>query len=166
MQNPRSRRYALPLPAEAPRVRRAVEADLPDLVALENETFVGDRLSARQWTRHLDSDTARVLIASRGRRLIGALVLFFRRGSDRARLYSLAIAADSRGLGIGNSLLEAGELMARQHGCSRLRLEVRRDNAPARRLYERRGYRLIGEVADYYEDGEDALRFERILESG
>ncbi|HMM67872.1 MAG TPA: GNAT family N-acetyltransferase [Dokdonella sp.] len=163
MQNPRSSRYAMPLPAKALSVRRAVETDLPGLVALENETFRGDRLSARQWARHLDSDTARVLIASAGRGLIGAIVLFMRRGSDVARLYSLAIAADSRGAGIGNTLLEAGELTARQCGCARLRLEVRRDNGPAQRLYERRGYRLIGERARYYEDGEDALRFEKTL---
>lgn len=163
MQKPRSSRYAVPLPAKPLSVRRAVETDLPGLVALENATFRVDRLSARQWARHLDSDSARVLIASRGRRLIGAIVLFFRRGSDVARLYSLAIAADSRGLGIGNALLEAGERAARRFGCQQLRLEVRRDNGPAQRLYERRGYRLIGERPGYYEDGEDALRFEKSL---
>jgi ribosomal protein S18 acetylase RimI-like enzyme len=44
-----------------------------------------------------------------------------------------------------------------------LRLEVRADNAPAIRLYESRGYRLIGRYAGYYADDADALRYEKRL---
>lgn len=144
-------------------MRRAVGSDQRHLVRLENETFDSDRLSARQWARHLHSDSAGVLVAPGKPGLLGALVLFFRRGSDIARLYSLAIAAQARGQGLGNRLLEAGEQAARDRGCSRLRLEVRRDNRPAQRLYERRGYRVMGERSAYYADGEDAVRYEKAL---
>ena len=163
MPNPRPARFAVPLPATTLRIRRAITADHAGLVALENETFSSDRLSPRQWARHLDSDSARVLVAIAERELVGAAVLFFRVRSPVARLYSLAIGRRARGRGIGSALLEAAEQHARRKGCTRLRLEVRRDNKTARRLYERRGYRAIGTLARYYEDAEDAVRYERTL---
>jgi ribosomal protein S18 acetylase RimI-like enzyme len=95
--------------------------------------------------------------------VIGASVIFFRRGSDIARIYSLAVAAESRGLGVGDALLDASEHSAQAHQCKRMRLEVRRDNPQAQRLYARRGYSGIGERAAYYEDGMDALRYEKHL---
>ncbi len=144
-------------------VRRAVDSDLPHLVALENRVFISDRLSARQWKQHLESNTAQVLVASIDREVIGASVLFFRRGSDIARIYSLAVAAESRGIGVGEALLEASEEAAQARHCRRVRLEVRSDNPSAQRLYLRRGYAGIGQRAAYYEDGSDALRYEKTL---
>jgi len=58
-------------------------------------------------------------------------------------------------------LREAAEQAARARGASALRLEVREDNAPARGLYERQGYRPLARIADYYEDGATALRLEK-----
>jgi ribosomal protein S18 acetylase RimI-like enzyme len=149
--------------ASAARVRRATVDDLPALVALERATFSLDRMSERQWRRHLDSTSAEVLVAVRERRLIGAAIVFYRRGRDIARLYSIAGAAGARGSGTGAILLAAVEQAARRRGSWRLRLEVRADNAAARRLYERAGYRLFGMHRAYYEDGADAQRYEKSL---
>jgi ribosomal-protein-alanine acetyltransferase len=148
------------------RIRRAADADLVALLELENASFAGDRMTSRQWRRHLRSDSARVLVAVRARRLAGAAVLFFRLRSRVARLYSIAVAADARGQGIGEALLEAAERAASRRGCARLRLEVRVDNAGAQRLYERRGYRRFGRRAAYYEDGHDAWRYDKRLSAG
>ncbi|WP_049621324.1 GNAT family N-acetyltransferase [Frateuria defendens] len=155
-----------PLPATAPvRVRRAERSDLDDLVALEEASFDSDRLSRTQYRRHLDSDSARVLVASANhRRFLGTAVVFFRQGSAVARLYSIATRPDARGMGVGSALLAAAEDAARQRGCRRLRLEVRVDNETATRLYERLGYRRFARVAGYYEDGADGWRYEKALD--
>lgn len=145
------------------RIRRAVPADLDDLVELELRTFVHDRISRTQYRRHLESDTALVLAARWQRRLIGAALIFFRRGSSVARLYSLAIVEEARGHGLGAALLAASERVARQRRCDRMRLEVRVDNPRAIALYERQGYVAIGQRRGYYADGVDALRFEKRL---
>ena len=42
-------------------------------------------------------------------------------------------------------------------------LEVRADNPRAIALYEKNGYAMIGREEDWYEDGGDALRFEKKL---
>ncbi|HEY0179672.1 MAG TPA: GNAT family N-acetyltransferase [Dokdonella sp.] len=150
------------IPSEA-RIRRATLVDLGALVELENASFDVERLSPRQLRRHLESLSAEVLVAVRERRVVGAAVLFFRRTSPIARLYSIAVAADQRGRGLGAALLAAAERAARRRGGRALRLEVRVDNPAAQRLYERRGYRRFGARAAYYEDGADALRYEKRL---
>jgi ribosomal protein S18 acetylase RimI-like enzyme len=154
-----------PPPATAAvRVRRAELSDLDDLVALEQSSFDGDRLSRAQYRRHLDSASAQVLVASANhRRFLGTAVVFYRKGSGVARLYSLATRPEARGKGVGSALIEAVENAARQRRCRALRLEVRSDNAAAIRLYERLGYRRTGRYARYYEDGADAWRYEKEL---
>lgn len=155
----------LPTPATASvRVRRAETSDLDDLVTLEDRTFDSDRMTREQYRRHLDSDSALVLVASANhRRFLGTAVVFFRKGSRVARLYSLASQPESRGKGVGTALVEATEATARQRRCRSLRLEVRTDNITAIQFYERLGYRCIGLLPDYYQDGADGWRYEKVL---
>lgn len=147
-------------------IRRATPADLDALVAIERASFTTDHLSRRQYRRHLGSATALVLAAVAGSDLLGKAVVFFRRHSDIARLYSIAVAGGARGRGIGEALLEAAERQSARRGARRMRLEVRQDNAGAMRLYERRGYRRFGARAGFYEDGADAWRYEKGLRAG
>lgn len=145
------------------RLRPAVPADLDALVTLEQATFDTDLVPRRQWRRHLASDSTLVLVASERRDMLGAALLFFRRGSRIARLYSIAIAAAARGRGLGRRLLAAGERGATARGATALRLEVRQDNRGAIALYESAGYVRIGEKVGYYEDGASAWRYEKVL---
>jgi [ribosomal protein S18]-alanine N-acetyltransferase len=145
-------------------VRPATAADLDPLVALEQRAFSGDRMSRAQYRRHLANPSAAVLVAdAAGGDLLGSALVFFRRGTALARLYSIATAPAARGRGIGAGLLAAAEDAAHERGCRALRLEVRVDNAVAIALYERAGYRRIGRYAGYYEDGADAWRYEKSL---
>ncbi|MDR2011439.1 MAG: GNAT family N-acetyltransferase [Rhodanobacter sp.] len=144
-------------------IRRAVIGDAAALVELENATFAADRMCARQWRHHLKSASAQVYVATRRLRVVGAAVVFFRRSSRVARLYSIAVAVCERGSGIGEKLLRAVERAARRRGSRVLRLEVRNDNIGAQRLYERHGYRHLGMHRAYYEDGHDARRYEKVL---
>lgn len=148
-----------------PRVRRGAASDLDDLIDLEQRSFSSDRLSRAQYRRHLDSDSALVLVASANHhRCLGSAVLFFRKRSAVARLYSLATAVAARGQGVGAALLVAAADAARRRGARALKLEVRTDNAAAIRLYERHGFRRSGRYAGYYEDGADAWRYEQTLD--
>jgi ribosomal protein S18 acetylase RimI-like enzyme len=150
----------------AVRVRRAELSDLDDLVALEQASFAGDRLSRAQYRRHLDSDSALVLVASANHRhFLGTAVVFFRRGSRAARLYSIASRPEARGKGVGTALLEAVEAAARRRRCRTLRLEVRTDNHGAIRLYERAGYHRLRLLEGFYEDGADGWKYEKALEA-
>lgn len=155
-----------PTPPPRIEVRHATPADLDALVALEQHTFDSDRLSRAQYRRHLASASALVLVVDGADPfLAGAAVVFFRKGSTVARLYSLATAAEARGKGVASALMAAATKAARDRGCRVLRLEVRADNVAAIGLYERQGYRRIGQLPAYYDDGADGWRYERALGS-
>jgi ribosomal protein S18 acetylase RimI-like enzyme len=146
-----------------PAIGPAQPGDAAALAALEQRCFSGDRLSLRQYRRHLRSRSAIVLAARRGPLLIGSAVVFLRAGSPVARLYSIAVDPAARGSGLGAALLRAAECAAGARGAAGLRLEVRQDNPAAIALYESRGYARIGVRKAYYEDGADAWRYARAL---
>lgn len=144
-------------------IRDARLSDLNALVDLEERCFEIDRFSRRQFRYMMTRAQARLIVDERRRRLTGYVLVLFRRGTSLARLYSVAVDPASRGKGIGRALLEAAENAAIDAGFAYMRLEVRRDNAETIRLYRKAGYRKLGEVGDYYEDGMEALRFEKAL---
>lgn len=145
-------------------IRPARRSEVATLAALEQRSFATDRLSARQYRRHVGSPSAVVLVAEGpGGAVLGSAVVFLRAASRVARLYSIAVDAAARGRGIGAALLDASEAVARRRARAVLRLEVRQDNPAAIALYEARGYRRTGARTAYYEDGADAWRYERAL---
>lgn len=145
--------------------RQATLEDLTALVELEQHCFTGDRLSPRSFQWMISRAHGQLIVAQAAEQVVGYALVLFHRGTSLARLYSIAIAARARGLGLGKQLLERIEACALAHDCAYLRLEVRTDNPTAIALYERSGYRRFAQVADYYEDHTDALRLEkRILQ--
>ncbi|HET7930578.1 MAG TPA: GNAT family N-acetyltransferase [Rhodanobacteraceae bacterium] len=149
---------------QALRVRRAGRADLAALLALEESTFSSDRISRRQWRRHLDSRSATVLACGAVGDVEAVAVVFYRRHTRHARLYSLAVRSDRRGEGLGLQLLAAAETDARGRGCHTISLEVGTRNRAAIALYERSGYQRLARLRRFYEDGGDAWRCAKSLQ--
>lgn len=149
----------------AVRLRKAERGDLDALVALEHGVFATDHLSRRSLLHFLRAPTAEVIVAQAGEHLAGTAIVLFRPNSNVARLYSIAVAPHMGGRGIGPMLLEAAEqaAIARDRCVMRLEVHQRNDNAIAR--YRKSGYQEFGRHARYYEDGGDALRFEKRLVS-
>ena len=144
-------------------IRPATAVDLDALLALERASFTTDHLSRRQYQKHLHSPSATVLAAVDAHGLLGKAVVFFRRNSDVARLYSIAVDGRARGRGVGEALLHAVARAARQRARTQLHPGVRPDNAGDIRLYERMGYCRFAARAGFYEDGADAWRYEKKL---
>ncbi len=144
-------------------IRDARLSDLNALVAVEERCFSSDRFSRRQFRYLITRAQGRLLVDERRSKLIGYVLVLFRRGTSLARLYSIAVDPRARGKGAGRDLLEAAEKAAVEADCAYLRLEVRPDNAESIRLYRSAGFRKLGELSDYYEDGMGALRYEKAL---
>lgn len=146
------------------RVRKAERGDVDALAALEHRVFATDRLSRRSLQRFLTSPSADMLVAEHDGGLAGNAIVLFRPRSVIARLYSIAVAPALSGRGVGAMLLAAAEAAALARGCRAIRLEVHVTNQAAISRYRKSGYREFGRIRRYYEDGGDALRFEKRLD--
>lgn len=83
---------------------------------------------------------------------------------DELQLLALATLPAARRRGIGRRLLAEVVAMARAAGGARVTLEVARNNAAARALYEGAGFSCFHVRRGYYrQSGEDALELELVL---
>ena len=135
--------------------RRAVEADLSDVIGLLNDDQFGqarnplfseapsDYQSAFAYL--VDNRDNGEIVAVRDHRIIGCYQLTFIRGlshsgAERAQIESVRIAGDLRGGGLGTLLMEDAIERARLRGCFLVQLttDLRREHT--RRFYERLGF--------------------------
>ena len=154
-------RVAMSTPRVTVKLRRAGPADLDAVDAIERSAFDRDRFARRNLARMLKSPAAEFILAEEGGRPAGYALLLFRRGARVARLYSIAVAPESRGRGLSREIVQAAVACAINRGCDRVRLEVRAANARAIRLYEKSGFELLKEMSGYYPDGEAAFHMEK-----
>lgn len=151
---------------QAFRIRRARPADLDDLLALEHASFTTDLLSRERMRHWIGAPNGILLVAEAtgaakrtfGSGVLGYVLVFTRRDSRIARIYSLAVAASTRGQGLGRRLLLGAARTSRELGCSAMKLEVAVRNAAAIGLYEKLGFVTVARLPRYYENGEHALR--------
>lgn len=92
-----------------------------------------------------------VLVARRGGSPCGFVRIHPRGVAGSPYVASVAVAESERGRGVGTALLDATE--ARYPTARYVFLCVSSFNPRARALYERHGYRLVGELPDYVVDG-------------
>lgn len=148
----------LPMEAE---IRLAKSEDLNLLFEIENRCFGSDRLSLRSFKNFIKTGPHELWVLILNDNLVGYSLLLYRAGTSLARLYSLALVAEVRGQGYAKLFLQYTEQHAANRNCVYLRLEVNEQNRVAIKLYQSLGYRVIGELPAYYEDGGDALKMEK-----
>jgi len=102
-----------------------------------------------------------VLVARLPGRPAGFIRLHPRGVAGSPYVASVAVDGTARGLGVGTALLHAAE--ARFPSARYIFLCVSSFNVRARSLYERHGYRLVGELPDYVVDGFSELLMARRL---
>lgn len=74
---------------------------------------------------------------------------------------NIAVLPEFRKSGIGSKLLESVISYAKKHALSKLTLEVRASNTPAKSLYSKFGFKPVGIRKKYYRDNrEDAVIME------
>jgi ribosomal protein S18 acetylase RimI-like enzyme len=150
-------------PAPSAKLRPGHLRDIEALVALENAVFTTDILSRRSFRHFLTSQKSALIVAEDDGKLAGYALVLYPARSKLARLYSIAVAPHIASRGIGPLLLAAADAAAARRRRRAMRLEVHEHNTRAIGRYEKSGYRLFGRHRRYYDDGGDALRFEKPL---
>jgi len=89
-----------------------------------------------------------------GRRIIGFVAS--RMAADEAEILSIAVAKGYRGRGLSREMLLTHLRHLAGRGIVTVFLEVEENNQPARRLYDRTGFQIVGRRERYYRqpDGE------------
>jgi ribosomal-protein-alanine N-acetyltransferase len=132
------------------------ESRLDAVVAIERRAYT------HPWTRGNFADSlrsgyhAQMLVA--GDTVIGYYVAML--GVDEVHLLNITVDPACQGQGWGRIMLDALALWARAQGAQWLWLEVRTSNTRAQQVYDRYGYRRVGQRRNYYpaEHGrEDAI---------
>jgi ribosomal-protein-alanine N-acetyltransferase len=134
------------------RLREMRRADMPRIMALEQELFPEDAWTPEMFAAEFAQPASRrlYLVAEEGRALIGYAGMMFT-GGPQADVVTLAVAPARWGRGTGTALLTALVDEAARRGCAEVLLEVREDNPRARRLYLSQGFTEVGIRRGYYQ---------------
>lgn len=144
-------------------LRLATRHDVAALSNIEQQCFSIDNFSSRNFRYLLTKANAYTLVAFEAEqdKLLGYIMLLFRRGTKVARIYS--IAAKPARQGIASHLLQAAEQQALIQHCQIIHLEIRQDNLTSQLFFQRHGYNYFARYEDYYSDKQPALRFKKHL---
>jgi [ribosomal protein S18]-alanine N-acetyltransferase len=130
--------------------------DLPAVHRIERSSFVAPWPDDAYRSEITTNRLATYLVARAGDDVVGFGGLWLM--VDEAHITTFAVDHRWRRRRIGERLLLAMLDVAIGRGAREATLEVRLSNVPARRLYEKYGFRPVGLRPRYYSDnGEDAL---------
>ncbi len=137
-------------------IRRMTLEDIPAVHEIDTLSF------SLPWTERsfrfemTGNPVSRGWVTESGRRIAAMLVLWLI--IDEAHIATIATHPDFRRQGIGEHLMIAALISARNEGATRAFLEVRAGNAGALALYRKYGFSVDGIRPKYYKDNsEDAI---------
>ena len=147
---------------EAPagsRIRRMRSGDIQEVLAIASDAFL------TPWTEGMFRKELRLSFSRNFVALSGpgpsdpvAGFVTFWVIADEVQLHNMAVRRDLRRRGIASRLFSAMIREGLDEGAETGTLEVRKANDPARKLYEKFGWRVTDRRPFYYSDtGEDAL---------
>lgn len=130
-------------------------ADLDAVIGLAASISEAPRWPRSAWESYLASTAPprRVFLAESGGDLTGFVA--GQNTGDTCELDSIAVVPAHRRSGIATDLLAALIAWARQHGSSKVQLEVRSANCSAIKFYENAGFLRYGLRPRYYSNPED-----------
>lgn len=144
-------------------IRNMTPADLPAIETIEQRVFTEPWVMGSYAACLRSGCYARV--AEDAGTVAGYAVLHQLRGE--AEIFTLAVAPEFQGKGIGTALLADLMSEANREGAFRVVLQVRSSNDHAIHIYKTAGFVQTGVISDYYanRDGtrEDALFMEAML---
>ncbi|TQS46677.1 ribosomal protein S18-alanine N-acetyltransferase [Cryptosporangium phraense] len=124
---------------------------IEEIAPLERDLFGDEEWSAGMfWSELAQADTRWYRVALENDEVIGYAGLCVY-GPEDAWVQNIAVRRDRQGAGLGRKMLDELLEEAVRRGARQVLLEVRADNAPAQRLYARRGFEAIGLRRGYYQ---------------
>ena len=149
-----------PIKSSAACITEATAADAGALAALYAEALPPG-WPANELANACSDPSRAVLKATEGAHLHGIIILQF--AADEAEILAIAVAKHRRRLGYAASLIRRGISACQDRIMSCIYLEVAESNIPARGLYEKFGFLVIGGRENYYRSSSSAFETALIM---
>ena len=129
---------------------------IPSIAVLEDEIF-SEPWSEYTLSYHLPDEYHDFIVAvDEDDNVAGYLIMSI--AADVGELDNIAVAELYRRQGLADRMIEECLNRANKRGLDSIFLEVRESNTPARNLYEKYGFQIVGKRKNYYEKPrEDAI---------
>ena len=135
---------------------------LDSLTELENLSF-SIPWSKKLFENDISNKNAYYVLAVLNNKVIGYCGLY--KVLDEADITNIAVHPEYRRRGLAGRMLENIIEQCKLSGISKITLEVRQSNINAVSLYEKKGFKFIGERKNYYSDNhETAILMTRLIE--
>ena len=145
-------------------IRQAKQADIPDLVVLDDECFdtyyyKKTKFNRSNFQAYLRGRKSIFLVAVRDSHLVGYVAGTARASPAPSIAYldSIAVSPIARRLGLGSDLLQHFVQEAKQQACKMALLEVAEANKEGFRFFSKRGFRQIRDLPGHYGRGLDGV---------
>ena len=139
-------------------IRSATLDDVPTILAIEHQAASAAHWPAKEYEKLVN--TGVVLLAEQTGKLRGFVCA--KVVANDWEVENVVVATESLRQGLADQLINALMLQAEKAAASRILLEVRESNTPARRLYEKHAFGEVGRRRNYYDHPfEDAILYER-----
>ena len=126
------------------------------ILAIEHVSFAGDAYPESLFRLYAADRRTLFLVASAAGRVVGYIIARVDRWG--AEIVSIAVGPAWRNQGVGRALLTAAVRRMVRRNAKSIRLMVHVNNIGAAQFYRHHGFRSVGRVPDYYEDGGTAVR--------
>lgn len=140
------------------------ENHLKDLALLEKQCF-SVPWSENAFEKELEKENSRFFVAITKNEVSG----YIGANNVLGEVYinNIAVFYNYRGFGIGEKLLSNLIEVSEEENCDLVTLEVRVSNTPARKLYEKLGFKEVGIRKNFYDQPkEDGVIYTRYLGEG
>jgi ribosomal-protein-alanine N-acetyltransferase len=137
------------------KIRKFQLSDMKELLEIEKFSFPKSPYSEDTFLRWYEIAKDTFLVAEVEKKIVGYIIGFCK--NEVGIVVSIAVHPNFRRKGIGTKLW--GELLKlfKNNNVKIARLEVRKSNSIAQNFYKKIGFKKIGTIKNYYENGEDAI---------
>jgi len=138
-------------------IRRAVAADLPALLEIDQASFSGGvAYDAAELSYFMNRRRAETLVVEDDGQIVAFLILEVHRTRRSGTIVTLDVRETHRRNGYGTLLMSAAEDILSQYGVEGYDLQVDITNRAAILFYRKHGFRIIRTLCNYYANGNDA----------
>lgn len=130
------------------------ENHLPDLNEIDRLSF-SSPWSPEEFKRELTNAIAHYFVAECEGKAIGYGGYWWT--FDEAQITNIAVHPSFRRLGVAEKIIDEMVKSCDDGFVKTITLEVRESNIPARSLYEKKGFKIVGKRPKYYDHTEDAV---------